>query len=40
MRFSRRTLAELTRSIVNVRAKEELRNLAYELNLDTELSLK
>jgi len=38
MRFSRRTLAELARALANVRAKEEIRNLAYEFNLEKELS--
>ena len=38
MRFSRRTLAELARSLVNVQAKEELLNLAYELSVDGELT--
>ncbi len=38
MRFSRRTLAELSRSLANVRAKEEIRTLAYEINLENEIS--
>ena len=38
MRFSRRTLAELARSLANVRAKEEIRNLAYEFNLENKIS--
>jgi len=38
MRFSRRTRAELARSLANVRAKEEIRTLAYEFNLENELS--
>lgn len=38
MRFSRQTLAELARSLANVQAKEEIRNLAYQFNLENELS--
>jgi len=38
MTFTRRTLAELVRSLARVRAKEDLRSLAYELDLDGEVS--